>query len=160
MAKSNMMLTDEQWDCIRPFIPARQKSAKGGRPPSDDRACFEGILWVVRTGARWRDIPEHLPSASTCWRRLCDWTEAGVFIDMWHAFIDNLDRQGKIDWDEIFVDASFSPAKKGVTTWVKPNVERVQSGWWWRMAREYLWHVPSPARRLRNQRSSKKRLSV
>ncbi len=38
MAKSNMMLTDEQWERIRPFIPARQKSAKGGRPPSDDRA--------------------------------------------------------------------------------------------------------------------------
>ncbi len=49
----------------------------------------------------------------------------------------------RIDWDELFIDGSFTPAKKGVPTLVKSNVEKVRSGWWWQLAREYLWHVPS-----------------
>jgi len=50
---------------------------------------------------------------STCWRRLAEWEETGVFVDMWHEFINELDEQGRIDWNEIFMDGSFAPAKKG-----------------------------------------------
>ncbi len=149
MAKKEVLVTDQQWEKIRKHIPPRKTSSKGGRPPADDRACFEGILWVLRSGARWRDLPDCYPSSSTCWRRLQEWEEDGVLSEMWHAFLKELDEQGKVNWDEIFIDGSFAPAKKGGTTWEKPNVEKVQSGWWWRMATEYLSLVPPPARRQR-----------
>jgi|694.fasta_scaffold67476_2 hypothetical protein len=58
------------------------------------------------------------------------------------GFIDELNEQGRISWDELFIDGSFAPAKKGAKTLEKPSVERVQSGWWWLMAREYLGHAP------------------
>lgn len=149
MAVKGRLLTDEQWERVKKFIQERVRFPRGGRPPADDRDCFEGILWVCKSGARWRDLPDKYPSASTCWRRLQEWEDAGVFIEMWHAFIDELDERGHLDWQEVFIDESFAPAKKGVPTSEKPNVERVQSGWWWLMAREFLWHVASPARRRR-----------
>lgn len=147
--KREVLLTDEQWEMVKPFNPEVPTTRRGGRPRADDQACFEGILWVLRSGARWKDLPDWYPSPSTCWRRLAEWEGAGVFVDMWHAFIDELDEQGCINWDEVFMDGSFAPAKKGATTWVKPNVEKVQSGWWWQMAKEYLWHVPSTRHRKR-----------
>jgi transposase len=70
--RHEVFVTDEQWEKIKPFIPTRQRSSKGGRTPADDRACLEGILWVLRSGARWRDLPERYPSPSTCWRRLAE----------------------------------------------------------------------------------------
>jgi transposase len=149
MAVKGRLLTDEQWERVKKFIPERVRSLRGGRPPACDRDCFEGILWVCKSGARWRDLPDRYPSASTCWRRLQEWEDAGVFVEMWHAFIDELDERGHLDWQEVFVDGSFAPAKKGVPRSEKPNVERVQSGWWWLMAREFLWHVPLPVRRRR-----------
>ncbi len=113
MAVKGRLLTDEQWERVKKFIPERVRSPRGGRPPADDRDCFEGILWVCKSGARWRDLPDKYPSASTCWRRLQEWEDAGVFIEMWHAFIDELDERGHLDWQEVFVDGSFAPAKKG-----------------------------------------------
>jgi hypothetical protein len=55
-------LTDSQWEKIRPHPPEFKRSRRGGRPPADNRACFEGILWVLRSGARWKDLPEDFPS--------------------------------------------------------------------------------------------------
>ncbi|MCA1961888.1 MAG: transposase [Desulfomonile sp.] len=74
------MLTDEQWEKIRPLIPPRPPRPKGGRPPADDRACLEGILWILKTGAGRQDLPAEYPDSSTCWRRLRDRYEAGVFV--------------------------------------------------------------------------------
>ena len=150
-----VFVTDEQWETIRPLIPTRQRSPRGGRPPADDRACLEGILWVLRSGARWRDLPERYPSPSTCWRRLVEWEEEGVLVAIWHAFLDALDEQGLLDWDEVFVDASFSPAKKGGTGSEKPSGERVRSGWWWLMVKEFHWHAGPKALRLQRSRWSK-----
>lgn len=56
--RHEVLLTDRQWERIRPLIPVRPKSPRGGRPPADDRACLEGMLWVLKSGARWRDLPE------------------------------------------------------------------------------------------------------
>ena len=99
MPKNRSLLTDEQWEHIRPFIPKRTSSPKGGRPPADDRKCFEGILWVLRSGARWRDLPDEFPSPSTCWRRMNEWMDAGVFIEMWYAFLDRLDHAPCVCYD-------------------------------------------------------------
>ena len=153
--RHEVFVTDEQWERIKPFIPTRQRSSREGRPPADDRACLEGILWVLRSGARWRDLPERYPSPSTCWRRLAEWEGEEVLVKIWQAFLDTLDEQGLLDWDEVFVDASFSPAKKGGTESAKRSGERVQSGWWWRMVREFHSHAGPKVLRLLRSRWSK-----
>lgn len=70
-------LSEKQWQRIGPLLP-RMKSR--GRPWCDNRRVLEGILWVLRTGARWQDLPSEYPSPSTCWRRLRMWEEKGVWL--------------------------------------------------------------------------------
>ena len=53
-------------------------------------SAFEGVLWVLRSGARWRALPESFPSPSTCWRRLVDWENDDVPVRIWQAFLDTL----------------------------------------------------------------------
>ena len=108
-------LTDEQWSRIAPHLPEPRKSPKGGRTPRPNRACFEGLLWVLRTGARWKDVPDCFPSGSTCWRRLRDWDEVGAWEAAWHAFIAELGERDRTLWEVVFADAMFVPAKKGAT---------------------------------------------
>jgi transposase len=153
--RHEVFIDDEQWERIEPFIPKRKRSPRGGRPPADDRACLEGILWVLRSGARWRDLPERYPSPSTCWRRLVEWEGEGVLVEIWQAFLDSLDERGLLDWDEVFVDASFSSAKKGAKESAKPSVEKVQSGWWWLMVKEFHLHAGPRVLRLLRSRSSR-----
>jgi len=131
-------ITDDQWDKISEHVPPR---AKTGRPRCDDREVLEGILWVLKTGARWRDLPKEYPSASTCWRRLHDWEELEVWESIWEAFLQELDTQGLVDWEQSFVDASFFPAKKGATESARPNGAKERSAWWWQTAKVFLFHV-------------------
>ncbi len=138
MARHEPELTDAQWAKIAPLLPKPQSSPQGGRKRIPNRRCFEGILWVLRSGARWKDLPASYPSPSTCWRRLREWEEQGVWEKAWIALIHELDEKGQLNWMNIFADGTFSPAKKGATVWEKPNVERVQSLWWWRAARVFL----------------------
>ena len=147
MARHDSELTDELWNKIEPLLPKPDSSPKGGRRRISDRRCFEGILWVLRSDARWRDLPDRYPSPSTCWRRLRDWEDAGVWLTMWRAFLGELDEQGRLDWEETFADGSFAPAKKGACASGRPNAARVQSGWWWQAAKVFLWEFNSPRRR-------------
>lgn len=146
MSRLDSELTDEQWNKIEPLLPKVKRSRSGGRPPKDNRACFEGILWVLRSGARWKDLPAQYPSPSTCWRRLRDWEEQDVWLDIWRRFLGELDEQGRLDWEETFADGSFAPAKKGARASARPNAERVRSGWWWQAAKVFLWEFNLPVR--------------
>jgi transposase len=119
------MLTDEQWERIAPFFPKHPPSPLGGRPRADDRASLEGILWLIRTGARWQDIPVDLPSGSTCWRRLREWAGAGILAHIQAILIQELDDLGAIDFEELLADATFIRAKKGVPMLVTPRLARV-----------------------------------
>ena len=76
-------LTDEQWLLIADLFPEKEMTHVGGRPPVPPRPCLEGILWVLISGARWKDLPTHFPSPATCWRRLNEWTRRGVFQIAW-----------------------------------------------------------------------------
>ena len=120
-------LTDEQWNKIEPLIPEHPPRPKGGRPRADEPLVFEGILWMLKTGARWKDLPDKYPDPSKCWRRLKEWYEAEVFKDMWRAFLSELDASGVLGWEETFIDASFIPAKKGVRGSEKPREVRERS---------------------------------
>ena len=79
----------------------------------DDRWCLEGIVWLLRSGARWQDVPKRFPSGTTCWRRLKEWEEAGVWKKVWQNMLGELDGQGRLDLEETFGDGTFIPAKKG-----------------------------------------------
>jgi transposase len=123
--KTKRVLTDEQWDRIAPHLPKHPPSPKGGRPRADDRECLEGILWLLRSGARWQDIPVDLPSGSTCWRRLQEWAIEEILTELQGVLIDELDELGELDLKELLADATFIRAKKGVTTSGKPRLARV-----------------------------------
>jgi transposase len=133
------LLTNKQWELIAPLLPALPKSKKGGHPWAPNRSCLEGILWILRTGARWQDLPDQYPSPSTCWRRLQMWEEQDVWLDIWRAFLGTLDQRKQLDWSEAFADGSFAPAKKGGLGSGKPSAGRAQSGWWWSTAKVFLW---------------------
>ncbi len=132
------LLNDRQWEVIKALLPKARRRRKRGRPRAEERMVLEGILWVLRSGARWRDLPREYPSASTCWRRLQEWEERDDWLRIWRALLEQLDARGKLNWDEVFLEGSFASAKKGGSAWVKPNVARAQSGWWWQTARVFL----------------------
>ena len=123
--KTKRVLTDEQWDRIAPYLPMHAPSPQGGRPRADDRESLEGLLWLLRTGARWQDIPIDLPSGSTCWRRLQEWASEGVLENIQAVLVEELDELGQVDFEELLVDATFIRAKKGEKTSAKPRLARV-----------------------------------
>src|SRR5215207_4536644 len=125
MRHTKRVLTDSHWDRIAWRFPEHPPSAKGGRPRVSDRECTEGLLWLLRTGARYQDVPLDLPSGSTCWRRLQEWAAAGVLADIQALLIEELGDLGKLDLEELFADATFIRAKKGATRWEKPRLARV-----------------------------------
>jgi|SRR5579883_1322170 transposase len=161
MKKRQKLLTDEQWELIEPLFPKpRRRRDKRGRPAAPNRACFEGILWVLQTGAAWRFLPDEFPSPSTCWRRLQTWQEQGIWLDAWRALLGGLDEEGLLRWDETFLDGSFAPAKNGASPSVKPSAARARSGWYWQTVKvfrwEFGWKVPLRVKlRLRNLRSAR-----
>lgn len=106
-------LNDEQWKLIADLFPKPRRSPEGGRPPAESRGCFEGICWVLRRGARWKDLPKHFPSPSTCWRRLRDWTQCGAWEQAWSRLLRKLEQAGTIQTEEAIADGTFSSAKKG-----------------------------------------------
>ena len=140
-------IKDEQWAKIAPLLPVSTTSSKGGRKAVPNRPCFEGILWVLRSGARWKDLPSEYPSYSTCRRRLLEWEDQGVWLKVWRILLAELDAAQRLDWEECFADGSFAPAKKGGAVSERPSAERVQNGWWWQAAKEFLWQPTSTRRR-------------
>jgi transposase len=115
-------LTDEQWERLEPLLPPRKKR---GRPRADDRRTLNGVLYVLRTGCRWEDVPREYGSPSTCWRRLKAWEEDGTWERIWRSLLTLLDDQDKIEWVRAFLDGSFVPAKKGELVSAGPSVARV-----------------------------------
>ena len=143
MARYGRLLTDAQWEKIRPLLPKRRKRPHGGRPPADDRKVLEGILWILRSGARWCDLPEEFPSPATCWRRLRDWEEQEVWLEIWRTFLSELNERQQLKWSESFMDSSFAPAKKA--RWSRENQagqgDEVDGGG--RRPRSFLGRLPS-----------------
>jgi len=112
---ASFLVSDGLWSLFSPLLPPRPPRPKGGRPPIPDRAALAGILFVLKSGIPWEMLPQEMGCGSgmTCWRRLRDWQEAGV----WHAFhralLDRLGRAGLIDWGRCSLDAASLPAKAG-----------------------------------------------
>jgi transposase len=125
-----MDLTNAQWEVREPLIPDPVRRADGrGRPWRDSRSVLNGILWVLRTGAPWRDLPARYPPYQTCHRRFQRWNDEGVLDEILRALAENLKEQGRLDPSECFIDGTFVGAKKGANRWERPNGVRVRSSW-------------------------------
>lgn len=113
---SPWIVSDELWAVIEPVLPKRRPGVRGARP-LPDRLVLQGILFVLFTGVGWEDLPQELGfgSGMTCWRRLRDWQQAGVFDQVHHDLLAHLNAAAVIDWSRVIVDASHVPAKRGAT---------------------------------------------
>ena len=125
-----MELTKEQWNRIEPIIvslaPAKDPR---GRKARDPREVMNGILWILRTGAPWKDLPQRYPPYQTCHRRFQQWVEQGVFRRIAKELVEDLSERGKIDIREAFIDGSFAPAKKGVLLSARQNAAKAPRSW-------------------------------
>ncbi|MDJ0722307.1 MAG: IS5 family transposase [Desulfobacterales bacterium] len=110
-----MELTNEQWSRIEPIIASlAEKKDPRGRRGRDPRDVLNGILWILRTGAPWKDLPARYPPYQTCHRRFQQWVNEGIFRRIATELVEDLYERGGIDIREAFIDGSFVPAKKGV----------------------------------------------
>lgn len=108
-----MKLIDAQWALVEPLLQQPEKTTKRGRPRRNDRDILEGILWVLKTGARWHDLPETYPPVATCYRRFQEWNRSMVFVQVLKALAEDLKERGGLDLSECSIDATFVSAKRG-----------------------------------------------
>ncbi|MGF6979717.1 transposase [Paraburkholderia sp. JPY465] len=104
------IVDDELWALIEPLLPPPKprRFKYPGRKPVPDRAALTGILFVLKTGIRWRDQPAEMGCGSgvSCWRRLRDWQEAGVWDQLHAVLLAKLRAAEKIDFSRMVVDSS------------------------------------------------------
>jgi transposase len=103
MARSD--LTDRQWRRLEPLLPPQRP--RTGRPNHDHRRIINGILWVLRTGAPWGDLPERYGPVGTVSSRFYRWRGAGIWDRLLAALQTEADARGEVDWDLHFVDATI-----------------------------------------------------
>jgi len=112
------LLPDELWERIEPLLPPpkRRRFRFPGRKPIDNRKALTGILFVLKSGIPWELLPQEMGSGSgmTCWRRLQQWQEAGVWDKLWEILLAELRGADRIDWSRALVDSSFARAFGGV----------------------------------------------
>lgn len=113
MAKE--LVTDELWDTIEPLLPPEPPKPQGGRPRIDNRAALTGIVFVLKSGIPWEMLPQEMGCGSgmTCWRRLREWHEAGVWERLHRVLLDRLGEGDQIDWERASLDSASIPAKRG-----------------------------------------------
>lgn len=113
------LVSDELWNEIEPLIPKkRRRTDKKGRPPIDARMALVGIVFVLRAGIAWNLLPAEMGCGSgvTCWRRLRDWTKAGVWSAIHAKVLHLLTRAGQVDAKRTVVDSASVRAVFGGRT--------------------------------------------
>jgi transposase len=119
MAK--LLVSDELWALVAPLLPPEPPKPTGGRPRVPDRAALTGIIFVLKSGIPWELLPQELGCGSgvTCWRRLRDWQEAGVWDALHQTLLDRLGEAARIDWSRASLDSASIPAKRGASSPVR-----------------------------------------
>jgi transposase len=109
------LVPDELWEMLSPLLPEHEPSPKGGRPRIDDRKVLTGIVFVLRTGIPWEYLPMEMGCGSgmTCWRRLQEWHEAGVWEALKQTLLENLRSVDQLDWSRAAVDSATVRAVGG-----------------------------------------------
>ena len=113
MAKQ--LVSDELWEIIEPLLPEKPPKPKGGRPRIEDRAALIGIIFVLKSGIPWDMLPQEMGCGSsvTCWRRLEEWQEAGMWERLQQVLLDRLGEADQIEWERASLDSASVPAKRG-----------------------------------------------
>lgn len=147
-----MDLTDEQWVLIAPLVAdkpriKRRKIDRRGRPRVPAREVWNGILWVLRTGAPWHDLPDGYPPYQTCHRRFQEYCRNGTFKRVLRTLAEDLKERGGLDLSESFIDGTFAPAKKGGGTWDPPVGAKARRSWPWQTALVFLSPFAQPVLR-------------
>lgn len=110
------LVSDELWQVIEPHIPARpRRKHNPGRKPLPDRACLTGVLFVLMSGIPWEMLPKEMNCGSgmTCWRRLRDWKQAGVWNQIHEILLGQLRAADQIDFSRAVVDSASIRAVGG-----------------------------------------------
>ena len=109
------LVTNELWEAIEPLLPPEPPKPKGGRPRVPNRAALTGIVFVLKSGIPWEMLPQEMGcgSGSTCWRRLREWEELGVWSKLHRVLLDRLGEANEIDWERASLDSASVPAKRG-----------------------------------------------
>ena len=141
MAKE--LLPDALWAQIAPLLPPEPLKPKGGRPRVSDRAALTGILFVLKTGIPWEYLPAEMGCGSgmTCWRRLRDWYQAGVWRRLHQVLLEELAQADRIDWDRAALDSAAVPAPGG--TKKRARTQRIAAN---RARSAILWSRPTASR--------------
>jgi transposase len=124
------LLPDELWEVIEPLLPKWTPSPKGGQPPVTDRKALTGILFVLKTGIPWEDLPCEMNCGGgmTCWRRLRDWQKDGSWDKIQKVVLDKLRGADKIAWSRALIDSSFVRAAYGGEATGPSPVDRSKPG--------------------------------
>jgi transposase len=144
-------LTDEQWSLIDPLFDQPPTVRGRGRPRRDEREVMNGVLWILRSGARWCDLPARFPPYQTCHRRFQQWVKDGTLKRVLETLAEDLRTRGELDLSECFIDGTFITAKKGAAKSERPSGARVRSSWQWQIALVFL--SPFTRRMLRRMKS-------
>ena len=145
-------LTDEQWALIAPLFEKSDEIQTRSRPPRSAREVLNGVLWILRSGARWADLPERFPPYQTCHRRFQGWVKDGRLKKVLETLAQDLLERGKLDLSETFIDGTFVSAKKGALKWERPSGAKVRRSWQWQTALVFL--SPSTRNLLRPTKSN------
>lgn len=126
-----MKLTNDQWDAIKGCFPDEEitQERKRGRPFAPAREILDGVLWVMRTGAPWSDMPRRYPPFQTCHRRFQGWIREGVMPRILAKLREDLAKRGGIEDIEAFIDGTYVPAKKGDPVWDVAGRVRLPRSW-------------------------------
>ncbi len=136
-------LTDEEWCAIAAHLPKSSRSNRDKPSESDERRYFEGLLWILWTGSPWSKLPDRYGSKHTVQRRLNQWVASGILLDLWRAYLDQIDERRRAKWDECFVDGVFVTSREGVNWEGRLRQAREHSEWYrpmaWVLRSEYTW---------------------
>jgi transposase len=106
-------LPDDIWAIFEPLLPAKVWVGNG-RPPCGNRECLHALLYVLASGISWEMLPWCFPSSKTVQRRLRDWLRKDAFLTAWEQLAARYERLHGINWDQVLLDGSKKPSKKGV----------------------------------------------
>lgn len=125
-----MDLTEQQWKIVEFILPKDPVRSDGrGRPWSEQRKVLNGVLWILRTGAPWKDLPSRYGPYQTAHRRFQNWVRSGVMEKLLLTLASHLKDAGGFDLKECFVDGTFVPAKKGGSLSGKPSEAKAPKSW-------------------------------
>src|SRR3970282_2287094 len=114
-------VSDAPWALLEPTLRSKRRPDGKGRPPKDPRAVLKGVLWILGTGAQWREMPPKYPPYQTCHCRFQQWGGSGGLAEALRKLAQRLRAEARLNLEEAFIDAMFVAAKKGASELVLPS---------------------------------------